>query len=173
MAGHFRLKNIIIAKLAGWFPALAEKLVAGYQPVSNVGGVPWAQLNKPLDECKVAFVTTAGIHHGSQQPFDMQDADGDPTYRVLDSETLWDDFKITHDYYNHANAEKDPNIVLPLDRLKEFKSAGVIGELAKKHYGFMGHVDGEHITHLIEKSAREVADNLKSDQVDLVILAPA
>lgn len=173
MSGHSRLKNKIIAKLAGWFPPLAEKLVAGYQPVASSGDVPWTELRKPLNECRVAFVTTAGIHHGSQSPFNMQDKNGDPTFRVLDADTLWDDFKITHDYYNHANAEKDPNIVLPLDRLREFENEGVIGDLARHHYGFMGHVDGEHIAHLVEKSAREVAGLLKNAQVDLVILAPA
>jgi len=173
MAENNRLKNIVISKLAGWFPSLRKRLVDGYQPVSKVGAVPWKSLDKPLSECKVAVVTTAGIHHSHQQPFDMMDANGDPTFRVLDADTLWDDFMITHDYYDHSNARKDPNIVLPLDRLKEFVSEGVIGDLARKHYGFMGHVDGEHISHLVEKSARDVADALKNDQVDLVLLAPA
>lgn len=173
MAGNFRLKNMIISKLAGRFPALRRKLVAGYQPVAKTGAVPWQRLDRPLSECKVAFVTTAGIHHTTQQPFNMKDVDGDPTFRTLDAETLWNDFTITHDYYDHANAEKDPNIVLPLDRLKEFEGEGVIGELAKRHYGFMGHVDGDHLVHLVEKSARTVAEELKNDQVDLVLLAPA
>lgn len=173
MADNFRLKNIIISKLASWFPALRDKLVAGYQPVDRAGDIPWKRLDRPLSECKVALVTTAGIHHKSQQPFNMKDADGDPTFRVLDAKTLWADFTITHDYYDHSNARKDPNIVLPLDRLKEFEEEGVIGEMAQKHYGFMGHVAGDHLVDLVEKSAREVALELKNDQVDLVLLAPA
>lgn len=173
MADNFRLKNIILSKLAGRFPALRKKLVDGYRPTAQTGAVPWKRLERPLSECKVAFVTTAGIHHADQQPFDMKDVDGDPTFRTLDAETLWDDFTITHDYYDHANAKKDPNIVLPLDRLREFEAEGIIGELAKQHYSFMGHIDGDHLDHLIEKSARDVVAELKRDQIDLVLLAPA
>jgi D-proline reductase (dithiol) PrdB len=37
----------------------------------------------------------------------------------------------------------------------------------------MGHIVAEHIRTLSEKTAREVADRLKKDQVDLVLLTPA
>lgn len=173
MSGHSRLKNIAIAKLVGWFPALGRKLAAGYQPEAGSGEVPWQPLVKPLSECKVAVITTAGIHHRSQPPFNMADADGDPSFRELNADTLWDDFTITHDYYDHSDAEKDPNIVLPLDRLREFEQEGLIGCLATTHYGFMGHITGRHLAELVDKSALEVANRLKQDHVDLVLLSPA
>jgi len=62
---------------------------------------------------------------------------------------------------------------LPLDRLRELVNEGLLGGLAKTHYGFMGHIDGPHIITLVEKTAREVAQRLKADQVDLVLLTPA
>ncbi|MDT8421017.1 MAG: glycine/sarcosine/betaine reductase selenoprotein B family protein [Desulfuromonadales bacterium] len=173
LPGHSRLKNIIIAKLVGWFPPLGRTLAAGYQPAVGSAEIPWQPLGKPLSVCKVAVVTTAGIHHGFQPPFDMTDADGDPSFRQLNAATLWDDFTITHDYYDHSDAERDPNIVLPLDRLREFEQEGLIGCLATTHYGFMGHVTGRHLAELVEKSAVEVANLLKKDQVDLVLLSPA
>jgi D-proline reductase (dithiol) PrdB len=173
MAINFRLKHIIIARLVARFPALGRKLVAGYRPPASCGDVPWTELAKPLSACRVALVTTAGIHHKDQPPFDMTDGDGDPSFRILDAATLWDDFTITHDYYDHSDAEQDPNIVLPLDRLKELATEGVIGTVAETHYGFMGHITGRHIAHLVDKTAREVAERLRADRVDLVILAPA
>lgn len=172
MSNLSRLKNIAIAKLAGLFPGLGRKLAEAYQPEARSGATPWTPLEKPLKECRVAMVTTAGIHHRSQQPFDMQDPDGDPSYRALAGSVGWDDFMITHDYYDHAHADKDPNIVLPLDRLREFASEGLIGGVAEKHYSFMGHITGHHIETLISRTAEDVADQLRSDQVDLVILSP-
>lgn len=168
-----RLKNQLIARLITRFPQLAERFIAAYRPWESEGDIPWTRPTKPLREAKLALVTTSGIHHGHQQPFDMQDSTGDPSYRELDGATLFSDFRITHDYYDHGDARKDPNIVFPLDRLRELVDEGIIGSLAKAHYAFMGHIDGRHIATLVEKTAKEIATRLKRDQVDLVLLTPA
>jgi D-proline reductase (dithiol) PrdB len=168
-----RLKNQVLARLATRYPAVAKRFVAGYKPRESEGDIPWATPDKPLSEIKLAVVTTSGIHHGGQPPFDMTDSDGDPSYRVLDGKTLFDDFQITHDYYDHSDADKDPNIVFPLERLTELVAEGLVGGLARQHYAFMGHIDGRHIATLVEKTAREVAQKLKQEQVDTVLLTPA
>jgi D-proline reductase (dithiol) PrdB len=103
----------------------------------------------------------------------MQDSDGDPTFRTIDGATIASDYKITHDYYDHTDAEKDLNIIFPLDRLRELQQEGVIGQLADTHYSFMGHIDGRHIATLIGQAAKQVMEKLKQDQVDVVLLTPA
>ena len=173
MKNLIRLKNQLLARMATRFPALAQRFIDGYSPQETAGEIPWVKPGKPLRRSKLALVTTSGIHHQSQPPFDMNDKEGDPSYRSLDGESLFAAFQITHDYYDHADAGKDPNIIFPLDRLRELVSAGVIGSLAQTHYSFMGHIDGRHIVTLVEKSAREVAGKLKADHVDLVLLTPA
>jgi len=167
------IKNQMIAKAITRFPSLAERFLAAYQPVRSEGVIPWSELGKPLRTCKMAVVTTAGVHHDDQQPFDMRDPDGDPSYRELDGTTIRSGFTITHDYYDHTDAERDLNIVLPLDRLDELTAEGLLGSLSVRHFGFMGHIDGRHISTLVEKSAPEVARKLQKDQVDLVLLTPA
>lgn len=173
MSALSRLKNRTLASLATRFPVLQDKFVAGYQARESSGTIPWALPAKPLAEAKLALITTAGIHHRQQTPFDMDDANGDPSFRQLNGETLFDDFQITHDYYDHSDARKDPNIIFPLDRVRELASEGVVGRLAQSHYAFMGHIDGPHIATLVETTAKEVAQRLKRDQVDLVLLTPA
>lgn len=168
-----RLKNQLLARLATAFPSLGQRLVAGYQPRQSTGRIPFVRPVKPLSVAKLALVTTSGIHHASQPPFDMNDKEGDPSYRVLDGSCLFADFKVTHDYYDHSDAEKDPNIIFPLDPLKELATAGVLGRLSSTHYSFMGHIDGRHIKTLIEKTAREVALKLQAEEVDVVLLTPA
>lgn len=168
-----RLKNRVLARLTTRYPRLAQRFAAAYQPAENVGEIPWTAPAKPLREAKLALVTTAGIHHADQPPFDMQDQQGDPSFRTLNGGTLFDDFLITHDYYDHSDARKDPNIILPLDRLRELVNEGLLGSLSATHYGFMGHIDGPHIVTLVEKTARDVVKRLKEDQVDLVLLTPA
>ncbi|TYO95021.1 glycine/sarcosine/betaine reductase selenoprotein B [Geothermobacter ehrlichii] len=168
-----RLKNRLIARLITRFPRLARRFINSYRPWESEGQIPWTEPRKPLRDCRLALVTTAGVHHANQPAFDMQDPDGDPSWRELDGATIRHDFRITHDYYDHTDAEKDLNIVLPLDRLQEFIDEGVLGSLNRRHFGFMGHITGRHIPALIEFSAREIADRLRSDAVDLVLLTPA
>ena len=168
-----RIKNQLIAKLITRFPRLAQRFITAYEPWESGEPTPWTAVTKPLSECMVALVTTSGVHHKGQQPFDMQDSEGDPSFREIEGATIGSDYLITHDYYDHSDAEKDLNIILPIDRLRELQKESIIGDLAPRHYSFMGHIDGPHITTLIGKSARQVVEKLLQDKVDVVLLTPA
>ncbi|HUI68416.1 MAG TPA: glycine/sarcosine/betaine reductase selenoprotein B family protein [Nitrospirota bacterium] len=166
-----RVINKLIAKIITRFPSLSRKFTAAYEPWKSLD-IPWAPVTTGLENSKIAVVTTAGIHHKDQEPFDMKDRDGDPSYRIIDITKPLSSLMITHDYYDHSDADRDINIVFPIERLKEFAREGFIGNIADFHYGFMGHITGKHLLTLINKSAPEVADRLKKDDVDIVILTP-
>lgn len=135
--------------------------------------VPFARLARPLRESAVALVTTGGVHLRSDPPFDMDDPDGDPSYRVIPVDAPRERLTITHKYYDHAAADRDLNVVLPLDRLRESHAAGRIGGLAPRVYSFMGHIDGRHLRTLIERTAPDVAARLAADGAEAVVLTPA
>ncbi len=166
-----RFKNQFIAKLITRFPPLMEWFTASYEPWKS-DDIPWVPMTKALTASTIAFVTTAGVHHRDQEPFDMRDHNGDPSFRVIDFRKPLSSLMITHDYYDHTNADKDINIVFPLERLKEFEQEGRIGHVASLHYGFMGHITGKHLPTLIYESAPEVARRLKESDADVVLLAP-
>ena len=166
-----RFKNRAVAKLTTKFPSFARNFIDAYRPRESED-IPWSPVTRLLKDSKVAIVTTAGVHHINQHPFDMNDLDGDPTFREIDIRRPLSEFMITHDYYDHSDADRDINIVFPIERLREFKSYGIIGRVAAIHYGFMGHIDGRHIETLIMEKAPEVAARLKADNVDLVLLTP-
>ena len=150
---------------------MAKAIVGGYSPVETTG-VPWTPAGKPLAESKVGLVTTAGIHHKTQPPFDMTDPTGDPSFRTIDVSRPLSELMITHDYYDHSDAERDINIVFTIERLRELKREGLIGKVSKIHYGFMGHITGKHIQTLINDKAPEVAHRMMADKVDIVVLTP-
>ncbi len=166
-----RIKNRLIAKMITRFPALAERFIASYEPW-KAEDVPWTAVTRALSHSTIALVTTAGVHHKEQEPFDMRDREGDPSYRVLDLRKPLSDLMITHDYYDHADADRDLNIVFPAERLAEFEKEGLVGRVADTHYGFMGHITGRHIATLMTRSAPEVARRIKKDRVDIVLLTP-
>jgi D-proline reductase (dithiol) PrdB len=165
-----RLKNRIIASIITRFPSLSKGMINSYNPIESID-IPWTPMSKPLSLCKISIVTTAGVHVQGQTGFDMLDKSGDPTMRVINISDL-KRLMITHDYYDHTDADRDINIVFPIDRLIEFEKEGVIGKVSQRHFGFMGHIIGEHINTLINVSAKELINNLKEDMVDVVILTP-
>lgn len=166
-----RLKNKILSRIAARFPFLIDKWVK--KAIRwDVKGIPWVPMTKPLKFCKIAIITTAGVHLKTQKPFNMQDKNGDPSFREIPGNTPKDELMITHDYYDHRDADKDINIVFPIDRLNEMIASKELGSIAQTNYGFMGHIDGSYINILINKTAPMVAEKLRMQNVDAVLLTP-
>ncbi|MBI5681609.1 MAG: hypothetical protein HZC45_00285 [Deltaproteobacteria bacterium] len=166
-----RLKNKFFAKLFTRFPSLVDWWVKN-TVTWKVDDIPWTPFEKDLKDCKIALVTTAGVHLKTQKPFDMKDLDGDPTYREIPLDTPKQDLMITHDYYDHKDADKDINIVFPIDRLKEMQERGEIGSISRINFGLMGHIDKRHVSALINDTAPQIAKKLKGLNVDAVLLTP-
>lgn len=167
-----RFKNRLIAKVITRWPSLAKGLIENYKARSTEDAIPWATLSKPLSKCTVALVTTGGVHLKGQPIFDMHDPDGDPSFRIIEKGVPMDQLMITHDYYDHADADRDLNIVMPIQRLREFVSAGVLGAEAPFHLGFMGHITGPHLETLIARTAPEAARMLRKAGVDVLLGSP-
>lgn len=134
--------------------------------------VPFVPLRKTLPQCRIALVTTGGVHLTDQPPYDMADPRGDAGFRIIPADTPRERLTITHDYYDHTDAEQDLNILLPIMLMRELAHAGTIGSLATC-YSFMGHIEPPHIDTLVQQTAPQVAGKLKQDQVDAVLLTPA
>src|SRR3972149_6374441 len=49
----------------------------------EMADTPWAPLTKPLSQCRMALVTTGGVHRRDQQPFDIANDGYDWSYREL------------------------------------------------------------------------------------------
>ncbi len=165
-------KDRVLAKFFTRYPFLVERWAKSTKFIINLD-TPWAILSKELRECKIALVTTAGVHLRSQSPFDMEDKDGDPTWREIPSQVRLEDLTITHNYYDHRDADQDINVVFPVERLKEIETEGVIGGIAPRHFSFMGHITGRHLETLIKNAGPDVARMLKQDNADAVFLTPA
>lgn len=137
------------------------------------GAIPFARLRKPLHQSKVALLTTGGIHLATQAGFDMVNPEGDATYREIPGNVALEQITITHKYYDHTDADADLNVIFPLAHFRDLVAQQVIGAMAARHYGFMGHIDGAQLPMLNEQTAPEVAAKLRADGVDFAFLTPA
>ncbi|HJM83345.1 MAG TPA: glycine/sarcosine/betaine reductase selenoprotein B family protein [Nitrospinota bacterium] len=171
MSKTANLKTKLRAWLYTRFPFLAHKAAAKIRPFS-FENTPWAPIVKPLSEIKVSIVTTSGVHLNSDLPFNMEDETGDPSYRIVPSDADISTLTITHNYYNHSDADRDINIVFPIERMREYVDEGRIGSLANQHYGMMGHIRENHLGEYMNKWLPEVAKMMKEDSVDCALITP-
>ena len=169
--GYPQYRNRLLARIFTAFPALAARW--GGRLAMDQGAVPWSEPAKPLREAVVALVTTGGVHLDTQQPFDMSDPNGDPTFREIPVNTPAEHLAITHDYYNHRDADRDPELVFPVRALRELADAGALCALHPRAYGLMGHIDGPHLATLREHTAPHIARGLAAAGVDYALLVPA
>jgi D-proline reductase (dithiol) PrdB len=139
----------------------------------HAGAVPWVEPRLPLRQAVLALVTTGGVHLDTQTPFDMTDPNGDPSFREVPVNATRKSLTITHDYYDHRDADNDLNLVFPVQRLEEIRQAGALGGLHHLAYSLMGHIDGPHLQVLVEETAVEIARRLSVAGVDYVLLVPA
>jgi D-proline reductase (dithiol) PrdB len=129
---------------------------------------PFARPTRPLNGCRLALVTTGGVHLPGDTRFDIDDPSGDCSYREIPAgatELTW-----THAYYR-PDEGADLDAVFPLRTLAELEREGVIGALNYRHFSFMGaiHDPGP----LLRETAPEVAGKLAEDGVEAALLTPS
>jgi D-proline reductase (dithiol) PrdB len=129
---------------------------------------PFVRPEKPLEECRLALVTTSGVHLPEQPRFDIDDPLGDCSYREIPADAA--QLTWTHAYYR-PDEGADLDAVFPLWTIRELAAEGVVGELNRRHFAFMGaiHDPGP----LIDETAPEVAAKLADDGVDAALLTPS
>lgn len=142
-------------------------------PYRSYDWSPGKRLEKPLGQSRLAVVTTAAFYLSSQPPFDKSIRGGDYSYRIIPADADLGEIRVGHKSasFDHSGIKRDPNLALPLDRLRELVEEGKIGSLAPRHFSFMGSITAPG--RLVKLTAPQVAQLLKEDQVDAVFLTPA
>ena len=140
------------------------------------GVIPFTPLTKPLRECRIALVSTAGIARNDDRPFDQERERrdpwwGDPSFRILPLGTTERDVRIYHLHIDPRFGEADLDVVLPMRRLTELAQEGFVGEPARRHYSVMGYILEPSV--LVDETAPAIAAQMRLDGVDAAALVPA
>jgi D-proline reductase (dithiol) PrdB len=138
--------------------------------------IPFTPPSKPLRECTVALLSTAGIARNDDRPFDQEGERrnpwwGDPSFRTIPFGTTEKDIRLYHLHIDVRFGEADLDVVLPMRRLAELASDGVVGRVAPTHYSTMGYILDP--TELVEKTAPAIAEHMRAEGVDAAALVPA
>lgn len=128
--------------------------------------VPFTPFDKDLSTATVTLVSATGVYLPDQQPFPTEDP-GDVTYRIIAGDTEASKLRIAHHHYDHSEADADPNIVFPIDRLRELAAEGFIAAVNDKHYSY-GFTT--RLKELYETTFPEIADKVERSKTKLVLL---
>lgn len=140
------------------------------------GVIPFTPLTKPLRDCTIALLSTAGVARKGDQPFDQERERrdpwwGDPSFRVIPIGTTERDVRLYHMHIDPRFGEADLDVVLPMRRLTELANEDIVGQPALRHYSIMGYI--LEPTVLVEETAPAIAERMRLDGVDAAALVPA
>ncbi len=157
-------------------PSLAAWISKGIPAVPFSGRIPWTPLRKPIAATTFALMTSAGISLKTDAPFDVEREKreptwGDPSSRQIPKTAAEADIDVNHLHINTDYIKQDLNVMLPLQRFREFEQEGIIGRLASTCYSYYGfQLDP---TRLLEQTMPAVAARMKAEKVEAVLLTPA
>jgi len=130
--------------------------------------VPFAQLRKPLAECRATLVTTAspwsdarptdGVLRGSKQVWSGPTAE--PPQRLFTDDLAWD---------KEATHTDDVESFLPIERLRAHVASGRLGGVAPRFHGVPTDYSQRRT---IEVDAPEILRRCREDEVDVALLVP-
>ncbi|MDH4038879.1 MAG: glycine/betaine/sarcosine/D-proline family reductase selenoprotein B [Candidatus Krumholzibacteria bacterium] len=152
-----------------------RKIMQAWTARQEPGAIPFTPLARPLRECTVALVSTAGIARNDDRPFDQEGERrnpwwGDPSFREIPAGTTEKDIRIYHLHVDPRFGEADLDVVLPMRRLAELAEAGFVGRPAPTHYSTMGYILDP--AELVEKTAPAIAARMREEGVDAAALVP-
>jgi D-proline reductase (dithiol) PrdB len=139
--------------------------------ISNTDFVPLAPLTKPLAECRLTFVSSAGVQPKGTMPFDVVHPVGDFSFRRVPSTSTPADLEIHQIKYPTHGALRDLNVIFPIERLQELSSDGVIGGLTPHFFSFIGYnMDPPRFEATL---AEDLAAAVSAEGADICLLCPA
>lgn len=120
----------------------------------------------PLANATVAIVTSASLHHTSDDDF----APVDTGYRVLERDRR--DIVVGHwsPNFDVSGVIADLNVVFPIDRLEELANDGTIGRVADVHLAYAG--NQFDLAGIRMDGGPAGAAFLTKHKVDVVLLTP-
>jgi D-proline reductase (dithiol) PrdB len=127
----------------------------------------WFPLTKPVNESRVALLTSAALRLNRQEPFASGE---DLTYRLIPSDSKASEIVIDHHSRIGPVPRQDPEIVFPMAALASLAAKRVVGSLSAFHVSFMGGIRRHR--EVENELAPGIARELKQAGVDLALLVP-
>jgi D-proline reductase (dithiol) PrdB len=132
---------------------------------------PFIPARRALSMLNLAVISSAGAYLDGTQPFNVEDADGDASFREIPVEIGPDDLKFAARGYDPAAVQADLNTQLPLQRLTEFAANRIIGQLNPVFWSFSGFIP--NAARIVEETVPRLQERVQRYDVQAALLIPA
>ena len=171
----------IVENLDQWVETFENGWLAHYK---ETGGFNWKIYNRAknveapgvagidLANSRLMLISSAGSYlHDEQEAFDAAHDMGDASIRVYASSTKFSQISFAHTHYDHTAVNSDPQVLLPLQHLRDMVAAGEIGELSPSVVSFGGYLPD--IRPLLNETIPAIVAVALKEKIDGVLLVPA
>ncbi len=125
-------------------------------------------LSKPLSECKLGVVSTAGVYVKGQVAYCYKD---DISFRAIPKSTPVSEIRFSHITENYLpDARRDANCVFPIEPLRRLEAEGVVGQVADELFSCMGGIYSQR--RVREELIPALTAEFARQEVDVVLLVP-
>ncbi len=157
-----RLVDMLMAKVQGE-PFESEMIPTSFKPVPMPAAVG------DLSKAKVMLITDGGlVPKGNPDKIEGQAATRWGSYSIDGRDDLrGENYEISHGGYDPRFVQEDPDRLVPLDAMREMEKSGRIGKL---HHEFISTSGLANPLSNTRRLGREIAEKVKRESVDAVIL---
>ena len=169
-----------IEQLEDWRSRYAGWLRNNHPDTDEVGSdypwvynkrAPFTPARRALPMLNLALISSAGAYIDGTDPFDTNRPVEDLQFREIPTEVEPEDLRFTARGYNPQAVEEDVNAQIPLSRLFEFESNGIIGQLNEVFWSFPGFIPDAAT--FAEQKVPHLVERIKRYEVQAVLLIPA
>jgi D-proline reductase (dithiol) PrdB len=132
---------------------------------------PFSPARRALPMLNLALISSAGAYIDGTDPFDTSASAGDFTFREIPSQIEAEDLRFAARGYDPTAVMADSNSLLPLARLFEFESNGIIGQLNPVFWSFAGFIPDA--ARLVDEMLPKMLERIRRYEVQAALLIPA
>ena len=147
---------------------------------AHFDSAPFTPLKKPLSECRVALISTAGFEiipeggFSDEELRELRKGTNTGTYALevfsVPSDTRKERILFVKENHDRAQSDmSDADAFFPVTRLREFRDEGVLGSLASDYFRVQLNYSQRKV---MEVDAPEVLRRCRADAVDVALLSP-
>jgi glycine reductase complex component B subunit gamma len=157
-----RLVDMLLAKISG-------QPFASEMPATTFTPVPMPAAINNLSNARVMLITDGGlVPKGNPDRIEGTAATRWGAYNIAGRDDLRsEDYEVSHGGYDTRFVQQDPDRLVPLDAMREMEKSGVIGKL---HDEFISTCGRSNPLSNTRRLGREIAEKIRRDGVDAVIL---
>ena len=132
---------------------------------------PFSPARRALPMLNLALISSAGAYIDGTEPFDLNAAHGDFSFREIPAQIGPEDLRYAARGYDPAAVKADRNSLIPLTRLFEFENNGIIGQLNPVFWSCCGFIP--NAARLVEEMIPRLVERVTRNDVQAALLVPA